>query len=42
VEVGVDRYEGFAEFVAECGASLSRTAYLLTDDHHRADDLGAQ
>jgi RNA polymerase sigma-70 factor (sigma-E family) len=35
----VDRYEGFAEFIAACGSSLSRTAYLLTGDHHRAEEL---
>ena len=35
----MDRYEGFAEFIGTCGASLSRTAYLLTGDHHRAEEL---
>jgi len=35
----VDRYEGFAEFVAARGPALSRTAYLLTGDHHGAADL---
>jgi RNA polymerase sigma-70 factor (sigma-E family) len=35
----VERYEGFAEFIAACGSSLSRTAYLLTGDHYRAEEL---
>jgi RNA polymerase sigma-70 factor (sigma-E family) len=35
----VDPYQGFEEFVAARTASLSRTAYLLTGDHHRAEDL---
>jgi RNA polymerase sigma-70 factor (sigma-E family) len=35
----VDRFEGFGEFVAARGAALSRTAYLLTGDHHAAADL---
>jgi RNA polymerase sigma-70 factor (sigma-E family) len=35
----VDRYEGFAEFVVACGPSLSRTAFLLTGDHHQAEEL---
>lgn len=35
----MDRYEGFAEFIAVCGSSLSRTAYLLTGEHHRAEEL---
>ena len=35
----MDRYEGFAEFIRACGPSLSRTAYLLTGDHHRAEEL---
>ena len=30
---------GFAEFVAGRQAALSRTAYLLTGDHHLAQDL---
>ncbi|MBS2939885.1 SigE family RNA polymerase sigma factor [Nocardioides sp. J2M5] len=30
---------GFAEFVAARQAALSRTAYLLTGDHHLAQDL---
>jgi RNA polymerase sigma-70 factor (sigma-E family) len=38
-EVPVERYEGFAEFVVACGPSLSRTAFLLTGDHHNAEDL---
>lgn len=33
------RYEGFAEFVAARGASLGRTAYVLTGDSHLAEDL---
>ncbi len=35
----MDRYEGFAEFVAARGPALSRTAYLLMGDHHGAADL---
>jgi RNA polymerase sigma-70 factor (sigma-E family) len=35
----VDRYFGFAEFVAARQMALSRTAYLLTGDHHAAQDL---
>jgi RNA polymerase sigma-70 factor (sigma-E family) len=35
----LDRYEGFAEFVHARGRALSRTAYLLTGDHHLAEDL---
>jgi len=35
----VDRYEGFAEFIVARGSSLSRTAYLLTGDHHSAEEL---
>jgi RNA polymerase sigma-70 factor (sigma-E family) len=35
----VERYEGFAEFVVACGQSLSRTAFLLTGDHHNAEEL---
>ncbi len=35
----MDPYDGFAEFITARGASLSRTAYLLTGDHHRAEDL---
>jgi RNA polymerase sigma-70 factor (sigma-E family) len=30
---------GFDEFVAARGAALWRTAWLLTGDHHRAEDL---
>jgi RNA polymerase sigma-70 factor (sigma-E family) len=30
---------GFAEFVASRTPALSRTAYLLTGDHHLAEDL---
>lgn len=29
----------FTEFVAARGAALGRTAYLLTGDHHHAEDL---
>ena len=35
----MDRYAGFAEFVAARQVALSRTAYLLTGDHHAAQDL---
>jgi RNA polymerase sigma-70 factor (sigma-E family) len=35
----VDRYKGFAAFVAARGPALSRTAYLLTGDHDAAADL---
>ena len=35
----MDRYVGFAEFVAARQMALSRTAYLLTGDHHAAQDL---
>ena len=31
--------DGFDEFVAARSAALSRTAYLLTGDHHLAQDL---
>jgi RNA polymerase sigma-70 factor (sigma-E family) len=37
--VSVDRYSGFHEFVTARGRALSRTAYLLTGDHGRAEDL---
>ena len=30
---------GFDEFVHARGAALARTAYLLTGDHHLAEDL---
>ncbi len=30
---------GFAEFVAARSGALGRTAYLLTSDHHHAEDL---
>ena len=30
---------GFEEFVAARGATLLRTAFLLTGDHGRAEDL---
>lgn len=35
----MERYEGFAEFVAARQLALSRIAYLLTGDHHAAQDL---
>ena len=38
-EVPVDPYDGFDEFVVARTAQLSRTAYLLTGDHHAAEDL---
>ncbi len=38
-EVSVDPYDGFDEFVAARSAALSRTAFLLTGDHHLAQDL---
>ncbi len=34
-----DDEAGFAAFVAGRGGALSRTAYLLTGDHHLAQDL---
>ena len=37
--MGVDRDGGFREFVLERGHSLSRIAFLLTGDHHLAEDL---
>lgn len=37
--MGADDEAGFAEFVAARQAALSRTAYLLTGDHHLAQDL---
>lgn len=37
--MGTDDEAGFAEFVAARQAALSRTAYLLTGDHHLAQDL---
>jgi RNA polymerase sigma-70 factor (sigma-E family) len=39
VEVSLNRYEGFQEFVAARGGALSRTAFLLAGDHHAAEDL---
>ncbi len=36
---GLDRYEGFREFVIARGPALSRTALLLTGSHHAAEDL---
>jgi RNA polymerase sigma-70 factor (sigma-E family) len=35
----VDPYEGFEEFVTARTPALSRVAYLLTGDHHLAQDL---
>ena len=35
----MDPYEGYAEFVAARQLTLSRIAYLLTGDHHAAQDL---
>lgn len=35
----MDGFEGFREFVAGYGGRLSRFAYLLTGDHHAAEDL---
>ncbi|GIF99081.1 hypothetical protein Cci01nite_41750 [Catellatospora citrea] len=35
----MDRYDGFEEFVLARGGALSRTAFLLTGDHHTAQDL---
>ena len=35
----MDGYEEFRDFVAGRGAALSRSAYLLTGDHHLAEDL---
>jgi hypothetical protein len=35
----VNPYDGFNEFVKARTAALSRTAYLLTGDHHSAEDL---
>jgi RNA polymerase sigma-70 factor (sigma-E family) len=35
----MDRYEGFAEFVAARQMAFSRIAYLLTGDHHAGQDL---
>ena len=39
VEHGEPDAPGFAEFVAARSRSLLRTAYLLTGDHQRAEDL---
>jgi RNA polymerase sigma-70 factor (sigma-E family) len=38
-DVGEDQYPGFRDFVAARGPALSRAAYLLTGDHHAAEDL---
>jgi RNA polymerase sigma-70 factor (sigma-E family) len=35
----VDPYQGFNEYVVARTAALSRMAYLLTADHHLAEDL---
>ncbi len=35
----MDRYDGFHDFVVARGGALSRTAYLLTGEHHAAEDL---
>jgi RNA polymerase sigma-70 factor (sigma-E family) len=35
----VKAFDGFDEFVSTRGPALSRTAYLLTGDHHLAEDL---
>lgn len=35
----MDRYDGFREFVLSRGPALSRTAFLLTGDHHVAEEL---
>ena len=35
----MDRYEGFGDFVATRRRALSRVAYLLTGDHHAAEEL---
>jgi DNA-directed RNA polymerase specialized sigma24 family protein len=35
----MDRYQGFAEFVAARQMAISRIAYLLTGDHHAGQDL---
>jgi RNA polymerase sigma-70 factor (sigma-E family) len=39
VYLGVDDDEGFRDFVRARLAGLSRVAYLLTGDHHAAEDL---
>ncbi|BCJ70713.1 hypothetical protein CS0771_02570 [Catellatospora sp. IY07-71] len=35
----MNRFDGFHEFVAARGGALSRTAFLLTGEHHAAEDL---
>ena len=35
----MDPYQGFDEFVSSHTAALSRVAFLLTGDHHLAEDL---
>lgn len=37
--VASERFSGFDDFLRTHGAALSRTAYLLTGDHQRAQDL---
>ncbi|MBM2615207.1 SigE family RNA polymerase sigma factor [Actinoplanes sp. LDG1-06] len=34
-----EQYPGFRDFVSARGPALSRAAYLLTGDHHAAEDL---
>jgi DNA-directed RNA polymerase specialized sigma24 family protein len=34
----VDGFEGFRDFMTAHGGQLSRFAYLLTGDHHAAED----
>ncbi|MEV4411744.1 SigE family RNA polymerase sigma factor [Catellatospora sp. NPDC049609] len=35
----MNKFDGFHEFVVARGGALSRTAYLLTGEHHAAEDL---
>ncbi|GAA4205075.1 SigE family RNA polymerase sigma factor [Actinocatenispora rupis] len=35
----MSRYDGFREFMGAYGGQLSRFAYLLTGNHHAAEDL---
>src|SRR5690349_17789955 len=35
----MNRFDGFHEFVVARGGALSRTAFLLTGEHHAAEDL---
>ena len=39
MEVRVDQYHGFREFMTARSGQLSRFAYMLTGDHHAAEDL---